>query len=256
MGMRQPAMEKYTDHASFAAFLDIHQSVVVKPSDGSHGNGVTTNLTNVAQLDEAVRGALAASKSKTVLLQEHITGHDVRVLIIDGKLAAAAVRTPADVIGDGTHTIAALIDTENASDLRGTEYHTSLNVISREAATAFLGSGYIETSVPALGEHVQVVGTANIGTGGTATDITDVLPKAIIDQSVRLLQELSLQCGGVDFIASDLEDASSYCFIEVNASPSFGLHLKPTHGSSKQVQKLFVDMLIRDSLNQAPQTDL
>lgn len=255
IGLQQPATMKFTDEPTFNSFLEEHKKIVIKPSDGSHGDGVTTNITNQAQLEVALKNAMSVSRSKNILLQQQITGHDIRVLMIDGKLAAAAIRTPANITGDGKSSIAELIDIENSSELRGTGYRTSLNVISTQVANDFFDDE-IHTIFPEHGENVQVAGTANIGTGGTATDITDELPDAIIQQSVRLLDELSLQCGGVDFIAADIQDASSYYFIEVNASPSFGLHMKPTIGKSRPVHKLFVDMLLRDSPDNKPNAGL
>ena len=244
MGLLLPPTVPYSDESSFSTFLNEHSLLVIKPTDGSHGNGVTTNVKEISQLKNAIELAKLASKSKNIILQKQITGHDVRLLIIDGSLAAAAIRTPASIKGDGKHTIAELIKIENANYLRGTDYHTSLNVISLKAANDYFGDE-INSIIPDEEEIVQVVGTANIGTGGTASDVTDRIPVAVVDQAVKLLEELSLNCGGVDFITSNLEDATEYYFIEVNASPSFGLHLKPTLGSPRQVQKIFVDMLLR-----------
>lgn len=246
IGLKLPISMRYSTLDSSIDFLNAHKMIVVKPNDGAHGNGVTVGVTTQAELNDAVEIALKFSKSGTVILQQQVTGQDVRVLIIDGKLAASSIRTPAEVTGDGQHTIAQLIAIENDSELRGQNYHTSLNEIDSETANMFLGTAAL-SSIPAKDETMQVAGTANIGTGGTATDITDHLPESIIMQSKDLAEELSLQCAGVDFIADDLADPSSYYFIEVNASPSFGLHMKPTHGSPREVQKIFVDMLLRDS---------
>lgn len=246
LGLQQPAEVFYTDDLEATRFLDEHKTLVVKPNDGAHGKGVTVGVTTIEQLQAAVAVAKGASRSKKILIQQQVYGSDVRILIIGGTLAAASLRSPASVDGDGTDTISGLVEKENTNPLRGSNYRMPLNYIDTKLAAQYLGASF-ETQVPADGENVQVAGTANIGTGGKATDITDEVPKEIVEQARRIARELEQDCCGVDFITSDISDESQYYFLEINASPSFGLHMKPSEGKPRDVQKMFVDMLLATS---------
>lgn len=243
LGLQQPAGLLNVDLESAEEFLNQYGTIVAKPNDGAHGTGVTVGITTMKQLIAAIGVASGASKTKKVLIQQQIFGSDVRVLIIGGRLAAASVRTPATVSGDGVKSLKELIEDENTSSLRGENYHKPLNFIDLNSAKEYIGPDF-ETIVPLHGEEIQVSGTANIGTGGTATDITDILPPQIVEQSIRIANELGQQCCGVDFLTSDIANEKQYYFLEINASPSFGLHMKPSVGKSRQVQKMFVDLLL------------
>jgi cyanophycin synthetase len=243
LNMRLPEEVVYTDTRSAQQFLSRHRMIVVKPTDGAHGKGVSVGVTTMGQLSTAVKDALAVSESNQVILQQQIRGDDIRILIIDRKLAAASLRSPATVIGDGASTIEQLVTVENNNILRGTNYAKPLNKIDVEAAESYIG-GSFENVIPKNGQPVQVAGTANIGTGGKATDITDKIPEAVVEDARRIADELKQRCCGVDYIAGDLLNPESYYFIEINASPSFGLHMCPSEGKPRAVQQDFVDMLI------------
>lgn len=239
-----PATMQYSDEASAVAFLQTHEQVVVKPTDAGHGNGVTTGIRTKEALLNAIASAQRASRSGTVILQEQLRGEDVRVLIIGGTYAAAALRTPATVVGDGKRTLRQLIERENEqNEGRGSNYQKRLNYIDIAAAEIFLG-GRIDADTPALGEVVRVTGPANIGMGGTSMNLTSELPEQIIRKSERIAKKLGLPTCGVDFMVEDPADAASYRFIEVNACPSFGLHLFPTIGRPEPVAVKLVDYLL------------
>lgn len=225
-------------------FLNKYKKIVVKPLDASHGNGVTINVDSIESLRKSYEVACAFSKTGQVILQQQVQGDDLRVLIINGKLAAACQRIPARVFGDGRKTIYQLIEQENSTNnLRDYDYKTQMNVIDITAAKRYL-KGKIDTYVPKTGEEVRVVGAANMGTGGEALDVTCTLPQQIIDDAIKITKTLKIMACGVDFMYDP--KTQNYYFIEANSTPSFGLHHNPTHGQSHNVTAKFVDAILSD----------
>ncbi len=137
-------------------------TVVVKPNNGAHGNDVVTDVTS----KELLTHLLSSLRSNGLkpLVQQQVTGEDMRILVIGGKLAGALARYPASILGDGVHTVRELIQLENQKDTRGKNYKTELNEINIAAAEIYMGES-IE-SIPADGDTVRVIGPANVGQGG------------------------------------------------------------------------------------------
>ncbi|HSE60758.1 MAG TPA: hypothetical protein VLA88_00520 [Candidatus Saccharimonadales bacterium] len=233
------------DLAPALELLKQHLPLVVKPSDGAHGNGVTVGVATKEQLKAAVAKAKEHTIKGKVVVQEQVSGDDVRVLVIGSKTIAAAHRLPAKVIGDGKRTIRELIMFENENDPdRGINYEKKLNNIDLAAAERFLGER-LDQDIPGNGERVQVVGTANIGTGGEAHDVTDsVLSSPLAGYAEQLATALRLDTAGVDFLWD--QKTGDVHFIEINACPSFGMHLMPVHGKPRNVAKDFVDFLLQN----------
>jgi cyanophycin synthetase len=225
------------------AFLNQEKVLVVKPADGSHGNGVTVGVKDAGSLHAAIGLARSASRSDRVVLQKKIEGFDLRLLVIDGQFVAAARRVPGAVTGDGRHTLRQLIEHENTTNLkRGHDYENVLNKIDIEAAERFWGDR-IDSEIPAANTEVAVVGTANIGTGGRSIDYTDRLPQSLITAAEQFARTTRLTACGVDFLWDEV--SGEFCFIEANACPSFGLHLRPSEGKMRPVDALFVDALLK-----------
>ena len=227
-------------------FPDALGTVVVKPSDAAHGNGVTINVKTQEELDKAIDTARTHSVSGNVLVQQQVSGNDLRVLVINGKIAAATERVPASVTGNGIFSIEQLIERENADNPdRGENYMKKLNFIDIQAAKTYLAKKL--QNVPQKDETVQVVRAVNIGLGGTSIDRTDELPRVIAEQALAIARELHVNVCGVDFMTSDIADDKKYYFIEANACPSFGLHLNPAEGKPRPVDIMFVDYLLEKS---------
>ena len=233
----------YGDDDAAHLFLRRHGRIVVKPLDGSHGNGISTNVTDEASLAMAIEKA--RQESDVILLQQYVAGKDLRVVVIDGAVAAVAERVPAMITGDGTRTIRDLILYENETNpLRGEFYEKPLNAISMDAAIAYLGQDGLNR-VPSQDEQVQVVGTANIGTGGHAEEKTQTTPKAILADAVAYAKATDVFICGVDFLVD--EATGKWFFIEANTSPSFGLHLWPTKGEPIDLVNIFLDAVLATS---------
>lgn len=232
------------DDKAATALLAEHSPLVAKPTDGAHGQGVTVGITTKEALKEAIAKAKQATARGKVVVQEQVSGDDIRVLVIGGRVVAATHRVPARVIGDGKQTIRELIHEENASGERGDHYEKPLTKIDEAAAERFLGD-QLDADIPSNGERVQVVGTANIGTGGEAHDITDeIIGSAVANHAIQLGQTLRMDACGVDFLWD--RQRNDFHFIEINSCPSFGMHLMPVQGKPRQVAKDFVDFLLQN----------
>jgi len=170
----------YSFEEALQAAEYIGYPLAVKPLVGNHGRGVSTNITNEAELREAYDAAYA--RNETVVVEQYVKGEDHRLLVIDGKLVAAARRRPAHVTGDGKSTLQELIDEENRDPRRGVGHENLLTQIHVDHQTERLISqaGLTMDSVIPDGEIVYLKSTANLSTGGTATDLTDDVHPACI----------------------------------------------------------------------------
>ena len=223
--------------------------VVTKPLSGNHGRGVTTDITSIDDLKAGYEAAWA--HHETVLVERCIKGEDHRILVIGGKLVAAARRRPAHVVGDGTSTIQQLIETENADPRRGVGHENLLTRIHVDAQTHRMleQAGHTLDTVLPEGEIAFLKSTANLSTGGTATDLTDELHPEVRFTMERVARLVGLDVIGIDLLAENLFvplDQQSAGIVEVNAGPGFRMHLSPTHGTPRPVGEHVVDMLFPD----------
>ena len=225
---------------------DVGYPVAVKPEMGSHGRGITARVTDAVDLDVAF--AAARRICDHVVVEKSLTGFDFRVLVIAGRLVAAAHREPAHVIGDGTSSIRRLIDEANTDPRRGFGHQRLLTEITIDGMTRrllALAGRELDDVLPA-NETLYLKSTANLSTGGTARDVTGE-----VHQDVRLMCErtarlVGLDCIGIDIMAPGLDeplDPRTSGILEVNAAPGFRMHLAPTEGEARDVARPFVEML-------------
>jgi cyanophycin synthetase len=228
------------------AIDDIGYPAVLKPIDGNHGKGATTNIINIEQAQRAFEEAQMYSRD--VICEKFITGYDFRVLVINHKFICAALRTPASVVGDGEHTIQWLIDEVNKDPRRGYGHEKVLTSIKIDHFTHKMlqDLGYTLESVPAKDELVLLKPTANLSTGGTSTDVTDEVHSANIFMAERISKIVGLDICGIDIMAPDLRvpiTENGGAVLEVNAAPGFRMHLEPTVGLPRNVSEPVIDML-------------
>ena len=220
--------------------------LVIKPVNGNHGRGITTNINS---LDEALIGFKEAKEiSRLVIVEKYITGEDHRLLVINNKLVAAAKRTPAHVIGDGKSTIQELVDEVNKDERRGYGHEKVLTEIDINSLTLEILKEMNMTteSVPKKGEMIKLKSTANLSTGGTAEDITELIHPYNVFMAERISKIIGLDICGIDIMAEDLTkplNKSGGAVLEVNAGPGFRMHLQPTSGLPRNVGGHVVDML-------------
>jgi cyanophycin synthetase len=220
--------------------------LVIKPIDGNHGKGNTTNITNWEQALKAFEAAKQYSRS--VIVEKFITGVDFRVLVINYKFICAALRTPASVIGDGVHTIQWLIDETNKDPRRGYGHEKVLTQITIDQFTQKMldEKGYTLETIPSKDELVLLKPTANLSTGGTSTDVTDEVHPVNIFLAERIAKIIGLDICGIDIMAPDLR-APIYenggAVLEVNAAPGFRMHIEPAEGLPRNVAEPVINML-------------
>jgi cyanophycin synthetase len=220
--------------------------LVFKPLDGNHGKGASIN---VKTLEEAVEAFAHAKKySRKIIIEKFITGYDFRVLVINNRFIAAALREPAHVIGDGKSTIQQLIDKENLDPRRGYGHENVLTEISvdRETLEQLAKKEYNLETILKKDEHCYLKGTANLSTGGTSTDITDIVHPHNIFICERISRVIGLDICGIDIMASNLSEpleVTGGVVLEVNAAPGFRMHLAPAKGLPRNVAAPVIDML-------------
>lgn len=220
--------------------------IVIKPLDGNHGKGASINVKN---LEDAKAGlAHAKNYSRRVIVEKFITGFDFRVLVIDNKLVAAALREPAHVKGDGVNSIQQLIDETNKDPRRGYGHENVLTEITvdRDTTDLLTKLGYDLDTVPAKDEIVYLKSTANLSTGGTSVDVTDMMHPENIFLCERISRVIGLDVCGIDIMAQNLTQPlkeNGGCILEVNAAPGFRMHLAPSEGLPRNVAAPVIDML-------------
>jgi len=220
--------------------------LVFKPLDGNHGKGASIN---VKTLEAAIEAFHHAKKySRKIIVERFITGHDFRILVINNRFTAAALREPAHVVGDGVLSIQELIDKENLDPRRGYGHENVLTEISvdKETRDQLNKLEYTLDTILPEGEKCYVKGTANLSTGGTSTDVTDIVHPHNIFIFERIARVIGLDICGVDIMASNLSEpleVSGGVVLEVNAAPGFRMHLAPANGLPRNVAAPVIDML-------------
>jgi len=219
---------------------------VIKPIDGNHGKGATTNITTAEQAEKALEAARKFGRD--VICEKYITGFDFRVLVINYKFICAALRTPAAVTGDGEHTVQWLVNETNKDSRRGFGHEKVLTQIKFDNFTQKMldDKGYTLPTIPAKGELVILKPTANLSTGGTSTDVTENVHPVNIFMAERIAKIIGLDICGIDIMASDLRtplSESGGAVLEVNAAPGFRMHVEPSEGLPRNVAEPLVDML-------------
>jgi cyanophycin synthetase len=228
------------------AIDDIGFPIVLKPIDGNHGKGATTNIKNYEDAKKALTAAHVYGQS--VICERFISGFDFRVLVINHKFICAALRTPASVIGDGQHDIQWLIDETNKDPRRGYGHENVLTQITVDDFTQKMlsDSGYTLQTVPPKGELVLLKPTANLSTGGTSADVTEEVHPANIFFAERISKIVGLDICGIDIMAPDLRDPiteNGGAVLEVNAAPGFRMHIDPSIGLPRNVAEPVINML-------------
>ncbi len=225
---------------------------VLKPIDGNHGKGATTNINSLEQGEKALEAA--RKYGRNVICEKYITGYDFRVLVINYKFICAALRTPAAVTGDGEHTIQWLIDEINTDPRRGYGHEKVLTQIKVDDFTQKMldDKEYSLETIPAKDELVLLKPTANLSTGGTSTDVTDEVHPVNIFLAERIAKIIGLDICGIDIMASDLKTPlfeNGGAVLEVNAAPGFRMHVEPSEGIARNVAEPVIDMLYPKGTN-------
>jgi len=238
----------YSEKAAVRAAHKIGFPVVLKPLNANHGRGVSINLTEDDQIITAFGEAKNQGKGNAILVESFITGFDHRMLVVNNELVAVAKRVPGNVIGDGKLTIAQLIEIVNSDPRRGIGHEKVLTnlELDTQAQRLMTEGGVNQDTILPKGDIFYLRSTANLSTGGTAIDLTDVIHPDNRDMAVRAIMAVGLDVGGVDFLTDDI--SRSYkeiggAIVEVNAAPGFRMHVAPSEGTPRDVSGKVIDML-------------
>lgn len=220
--------------------------VVVKPKNGNKGKFVYVNVKNAYELRDAYKQASAFDGE--VIIEKFIKGRDYRVLVVNGQMVAAAERIPANIAGDGRHSIKELISIENQNCNRGEDHEKPLTKIKvDENIQTYLNKQGISLDyIPHLNEVLYLRGNANLSTGGQAVDCTDMVHvenKVLFEEAARTI---GLDIAGIDVITPDITRPLKVykgAIVEINAAPGIRMHLNPTHGKKRDVASPILDMI-------------
>ena len=249
MGLPVPKQTMFSNEdEAVSAVNRMGYPVVIKPLDANHGRGISINLTSDEEVREAFHFAREQGRSRFVLAESFVTGYDHRMLVVNNELVAVAKRVPGHVVGDGKKSIGALIDIVNSDPRRGIGHEKVLTrlELDNQAKRLMQDAGYDEKTVLKKGEIFFLRATANLSTGGTAIDLTDVVHPDNREMAVRAVRAVGLDIGGVDFITDDItlsyKDVGG-AIVEVNAGPGFRMHVAPSEGEPRDVAGKVLDML-------------
>jgi cyanophycin synthetase len=229
--------------------------IVIKPLDGNHGKGASINIQN---WDDAIAAFDRAKYyGDELIVEKFIVGSDYRVLVVNYKFIAAALRTPACVTGDGVCTIHELIEHENLDPRRGNGHTNVLTKIEEDEVTMELLAkrNYTLETILKDSEELYLKPTANLSTGGTATDVTDEVHPQNISCFERIARNIGLDICGIDVMSTDLAiplKENGGAVLEVNAAPGFRMHLEPTNGTQRNVAASVIDMLFPSDNGRIP----
>ncbi|MBK6893786.1 MAG: cyanophycin synthetase [Flavobacteriales bacterium] len=235
-----------TEEGLVAALESVGFPCVIKPIGGNHGRGATIGIKNLEEAKTAME--VAKEISRSVVVEKEIKGLDHRLLVIDHKFVAAAKRTPACVVGDGKLTIQELVAEVNKDPRRGFGHENVLTQITIDTHTLELlqRRDMTPTSIPVEGDTVYLKATANLSTGGTATDVTELVHSYNVFMAERISRIIDLDICGIDIMTDDISKPiteNGGAVLEVNAAPGFRMHLDPTEGLGRNVAEPVVDML-------------
>jgi len=232
--LRVPAQMEVDDIRQAQGFLDQHGSVVVKPARGEQGVGISVDVRDNESLQAAIDEA--RKYCDTVLLEEYVQGIDLRIIVIDGKVVAAATRKPPRIQGTGQDTIRQLIEKQSRRRQAATSGESSIP-IDRETGRCVQEAGYGLDDVLPYGEYLTVRKTANLHTGGTIHDVTDKLDQALRKAAVAAAAAIDIPVTGLDFMVP-APDSPDYVIIEANERPGLANH-EPQPTAERFIDLLF-----------------
>ncbi|MGE4407481.1 N-acetylglutaminylglutamine synthetase [Pseudomonas sp.] len=238
-GIRLPAQQLAGSAADNAAFLAEHGSVVVKPVDGEQGLGVAVDLRDAEAMEQAIRRA--RQYDSRVLLESFHPGLDLRIVVIGYEVVAAAIRRPAEVIGDGRNSIGALIETQSRRRQAATGGESRIP-LDEETRRCLRDAGLELDSVLPEGQRLAVRRTANLHTGGTLEDVTAQLHPELAEAAVRAARALDIPVVGLDLLVP-AADQADYVFIEANERVGLANH------HPQPTAERFIDLLFPLSHN-------
>ena len=231
---------------AWTAAQEIGMPVVVKPRRGNQGRGVSVRLTTRETVMAAYE--IAVAQDGEVMVERQVEGCDFRLLVIGGRLIAAARRECPTVVGDGRHTITELVEIENRDPRRGEDHATSLSKMRLDAIgrEMLAEQGFTVDTIPADGQVVVLRRNANLSTGGSAVDVTDEVHPLVAERAIDAAAMVGLDVAGIDVITSRIDqplDITRGAIVEVNAAPGLRMHIEPSHGTPRPVGEAMINSI-------------
>lgn len=249
-GIRVPSGEAFGDlEAAMNAYGTYrNKRIVIKPKSTNFGLGITIFTDDFSKEDYQKSFAIAFEHDRTVLLEEFMTGKEYRFLVMGDEVVGVLHRVPANVVGDGVHTIEELVHEKNKDPLRGRGYKTPLEKIRiGEAEEMFLKNHTMTWSdIPPLNEIIYLRENSNISTGGDSLDFTDEIPGSYKDLAIQSAKVAGATICGVDMMIDDIREeakGTNYSIIEINFNPAIHIHCYPFKGKNRQADERILDLL-------------
>ncbi len=239
-GIAVPEQIGSDDSAAIDRLVSDHGSVVVKPARGEQGRGVSVGLTDGSDIERAI--AEAAELCDRVLVESCFDGQDLRLVVIDYKLVAAAIRKPPTVFGDGQKSLASLIERQSRRRAAATDGESRIPVDEETLRCLAAGGRNLET-VPADGEEVLVRKTANLHTGGSIHDVTGIVHPKLVEAAKLAARAIDIPVVGIDFMVKS-PSQPDYVFIEANERPGLANH-EPQPTAERFIDLLFPQSRVR-----------
>lgn len=219
-GLAVPEQIVAGDDAALKAFLEKHGRVVVKPARGEQGRGVAVGLDTF----EDTRRAIAAAREicDRVLVEACFEGEDLRLVVIDFRLVAAAVRRPPSIVGDGRRKVKSLIASQSRRRAAATGGESRIPV-DAETERCLAAAGFTLDSIPGESEEIVVRKTANLHTGGSIHDVTGVVHHRLVEAAIKAARAIDIPVVGIDFMVKSPSEPD-YVFIEANERPGLANH--------------------------------
>ncbi|RWU17740.1 N-acetylglutaminylglutamine synthetase [Pseudomonas alkylphenolica] len=233
-GLQLPAQQLAGNADDNQAFLDDHGAVVVKPLDGEQGQGVAVNLTCLEAITRAIDNARRFDSR--VLLESFHEGKDLRIVVIGFEVVAAAIRHPAQIVGDGQHAIGALIEAQSRRRQAATAGESHIPLDDETQRTLHAAGVDYDTVLPA-GQRLAVRRTANLHTGGCLEDVTERLHPVLADAAIRAARALDIPVVGLDLMVR-AADQPEHVFIEANERVGLANH-EPQPTAERFIDLLF-----------------
>ena len=237
-GVRVPEGIEFDTRENLEVFLARHGSVAVKPARGEQGRGVSVGLETIDEAMAAVERARA--HCDRVLIEQCVTGEDLRLVVIGYKLVAAAIRRPARVIGDGASTIRELIGRQSRRRAAATGGESKIP-LDAETERCVAKAGFGMDDLPPSGQEINVRKAANLHTGGTIHDVTAEVHPSLVDAAIRAARALDVPVTGIDFMVRSPRQPG-YWFIEANERPGLANH------EPQPTAERFIDLLFPQSM--------
>lgn len=251
-GFIVPAGEEYqsVEEAVAGLYTFKDKPFVVKPKSTNYGLGISIFKKTPTLEDFKKALDIAFKEDDSVLVEEFATGTEYRFFVLDGEVQAVLLRVPANVVGDGKHTISELIDQKNDDPLRGMNHRAPLEKIQKTDLEKLMlkEQGYDFDSVPAEGETVYLRENSNISTGGDSIDFTDKMHDSYKEVAAKMAEPIGVRVTGVDLIIPDYtkpstEEEPGYTCIEANFNPAMHMHAYVYKGEGRRLTQGILDML-------------